>query len=238
MLTSDTLHRVRHGIAILVFGIVMPVFAFFLAYPGGVSDMVNRLKYSYFLSTLSPTQTVVLKDGFDYSDFAYFNVVTTLQNAPKGSRVNILVKNNMGGAADLLIKINEAIRTSKAYVTVSVEHFGFSCGTYILNQGDLLVLPNDAQLLFHTGSHSGGIVTTRRGNTPFDPWNEQAYTEIMKIMKPYRSWVTPAEYEQYKDGTNIWVSGSEICNGTDGRKVPVLFYYRGGCVIKGFKGNG
>lgn len=222
----------RHALAIIVFGVVIPIAAFFNTYPNGVEDFVNRIRYASIVNT-GPTELLVLKTRFAMLEPGYLETAQRLLKAKEGEKLTIRVDDNFGGDASVLQMIQTAINKSKASVTVTLKHFGLSCGTYILGMGDYLVLPSDSLLLFHTGSHMGQKTT--EVSAPGDTMNKEAFDMVMKIFAPYRGWITKEEFTEFKKGTDVWVTGADICLGRDGRKADVLYTYKGGCVIKGFR---
>lgn len=222
----------RHALAIIVFGVVIPIAAFFNTYPNGVEDAVNRIRYASIVNT-APTETLVLKNVFSILDPGYLATAQRLSSATEGENLVIQVKNNFGGDVMVLQMIQRAINTSKASVTITLKNIGLSCGTYILGMGDFLVLPADSVLLFHTGTYMGKTIT--EVSQPGDTLNGPIFKEVMKGFEPYRGWITKEELTEYKKGGDIWVTGADICLGRDGRKADVLYTYKGGCVIKGFR---
>lgn len=234
---NDLLAHIRHLAAVVIFGLVIPTIGFFSIYPGGVSDMVNRFKVESKFRSFKNQSVIEVGQRFTITDVSYWEAMQKLRSAKEGDAIKLVIKENYGGDANVLKMLNDAISQSKAFVVVSVKHFGLSCGTYIAAQGNLFFLSNDSLLLFHTGQHGSGIKTTNKGNSVNDPDNEEAFAMVTKVFEPYTNWITAAERERFKQGDDIYVTGKEICNRVDGRNAPILYRFRDGCVIKGLKDN-
>lgn len=223
--------KVKHFLFVGIFGLVIPVALFLKAYPLGPQDMFERVKFEFKMSQFHNEKDILLSHMFDPMNLGYWLDSEIIENATSDTRINILVSENIGGAGMLLGTLQDAIQKSKAMIVVSVAKFGLSCGTYILNMGDYLVLPNDSLILFHLGSVNG----KNTNDFSNDPEVIEAAKMGHHFFEGYRPWITDAEYDQFRHGADIFVTGKSICEGLDGRKAPVLFTYKDGCVIKGFK---
>lgn len=62
--------------AIIVFGVVIPIAAFFNTYPNGVEDFVNRIRYASIVNT-GPTELLVLKTRFAMLEPGYLETAQT-----------------------------------------------------------------------------------------------------------------------------------------------------------------
>jgi hypothetical protein len=234
MIITKTLAYLRHKLAVVIFGVLLPVVLFFNAYPGGVHEMVERVKFSYRMGSIHNTVRVVLEQEFGgLQTDDYVNAVRTIENASSDTRVLVVVKENFGGAVNLLLPIMEAAQRSTAVVVVTVERFGFSCGGDIILSGDYAIIPTDSLLMYHTGAFHGETI---KEPTMFSPkYMNWAYQLVNLLTSPYKAWMTSEQREKFKTGASIWITGGELCSKRDGREVDVLFQYDGGCVIKGNK---
>lgn len=234
MIITKTLAYLRHKLAVVVFGILIPVVLFFNAYPGGVHEMVERVKFSYKMGSINHTVRVVLNEQFGglHTD-DYVNAVNTIENASSDTRVLVVVKENFGGDVSLLLPIMEAAQRSTAVVVVTVERFGFSCGGDIILSGDYAIIPTDSLLMYHTGQLNGVVIKQPTFETSDRmAW---AYQLVNLLTSPYKAWMTREQQEKFKTGASIWITGGELCSKRNGIEVDVLFQYDGGCVIKGHK---
>lgn len=234
MIITKTLAYLRHKLAVVVFGVLIPVVLFFNAYPGGVHEMVERVKFSYKMGSINHTVRVVLNDQFGgLQTDDYVNAAFTIEQAPSDARVLVVVKENFGGDVSLLLPIMEAAQRSKAVVVLTVERFGFSCGGDIILSGDYAVIPTDSLLMYHTGQYRGETI---KEPTIFSPkYMAWAYQLVNLLTSPYKAWMTSEQREKFKTGASIWITGGELCSKRNGIEVDVLFQYDGGCVIKGNK---
>ena len=95
-------------------------------------------------------------------------------------------------------------------------------------------------MLFHMGSltFSDGRHLTISVDMLDAPDGEQFKDIVegsLRVLDPYRHWITDEEYEQYRHGEDIWVTGNQVCQGEGGRQAAVLFQIDNGCVIQGQK---
>jgi hypothetical protein len=215
MIITKTLAYLRHKLAVVVFGVAIPVVLFFNAYPGGVHEMVERVKFSYRMGGIHKTVRVVLNEEFGgLQTDDYVNAVRTIENAPADTRVLVVVKENFGGDVSLLLPIMEAAQKSTAVVVLTVQRFGFSCGGDIILSGDYAIIPNDSLLMYHTGQFNG---TTVKEPTLFTPaYMKWAYQVVNLLTSPYKAWMTSEEREKFKTGASIWITGGSSlrCHGT------------------------
>lgn len=223
--------RIRHLLCVLIFGLVVPVFLLLRAYPLGPSEMFERVKFEWNLPHYTKEVNLSLSGGFNPRDFNYALNTSIIQQADENTRINIIVDENVGGAVYVLEELQDAIKASKAFIVLTVSKFGLSCGTLILGSGNYLILPDDSLLLFHLGSVNG----QRTSDYSDDPVLQDAARQMHVLYAPYRKWITDKEFDKFKHGGDIFVTGASICHGKDGREAPVLFTYNGGCVIKGAK---
>jgi len=234
---SRFFRNVAFYISAFVFGLAMPVFAFTLAYPGGPSDMYYRVMYEQEMQKYNKPKNFTLQAGFSLDNMIQYIIQGVfIERASAKDRIIITISENVGGVAALLLLLEEQIKNSKAFIIMTVDKFGLSCGTYILAHGNVLVLPNDALLLFHFGNHTdstGKSAKTTADGTSIE--NRAAYNLAFKQLMPYKSWVTSSEFEKITKGGDVFLTGAQICNKTSGRKVDVLFYTKDGCVIRGLK---
>lgn len=221
--------HVKQGIGLIIFGLLLPTALFFKAYPGGPVDMLNRILYQHQLTVPGSTFTVELGKAFSYNDDSYAKAVNILGRANEGDRVILVIRENFGGNAAVLEELSRAMGASRATVLVRLEHFGLSCGTYVLNDSDYTFIPNDSLILFHYGTYNG--VTIEADST--DPVIQEVVQDMDKFFIAYRPWVTDTEYAQIRVGTDIFLTGKDICSKSNGRNPPVLYHTSDGCVIKG-----
>lgn len=229
--------QLRHAIAVVFFGFVIPLIAFTIAYPGGPSDMYNKAIYPIQMSRY---QTTVLKlpGSFSLSELEYYVAAAVdLMVAKPGERIVLTIDENLGGAVSLLDVMTSFMTSSKAHVTTVPKDFALSCGTNILFYGNETAMPYGTLLLFHTG-----YLTDESGNTHrVTPNSEYAkvreiYAETIKRDYPlFSRWLSKANLDKYMAGQDVFVTGYDLCNHVDGNHPPVLFQYAGGCVIKGLK---
>lgn len=223
--------QIKQGIGLIIFGLVIPVALFLNAFPGGPRELFNKVMYMPDLIVEGQTYTVSLGPVFTIEDISYVNAVNVLQSATSEDRVVIVVRENFGGNAAILDELSKAMGKSKAKVLVRLEHFGLSCGTYVLGDSDYTFIPNDSLLLFHFGTFDGIKIQMNSA----DPMIRDAAKEVDAFFQAYRDWVTDSEYQKIRNGADIFLTGKDICSKTDGRNAPVLYQTSDGCVVKGMR---
>lgn len=226
-------------LARVIFGILLPSFAFHYDYPGGINDMYNKVNVELSQPYITEQITVRLSDSFTADNEAAYDFVNAqLASATEYDKITIVVENNKGGDASMLDKAYRAIQNTKAEVVLTVKHFGYSCGTYILGQGNYLLLPYDTTILFHMGSVAGIPMSVDVPDgwpaDKADVWARLVQLPI-DLMEPYKNWISKDDYTMFLHGKNMFYSGREICLGLTGGNAPVLYQVDNGCVIKGFK---
>ncbi len=226
-------------IAAIVFGLLIPVYAYHTAYPGGPQEMYNKIKYGWVDNLPEDTQVFRLPLAFADETKSTYDYVNTQLGIAKDTDIAVIaVEDNRGGAATMLQAAEKAMLSSQATVITTVKHIGLSCGTFILGYGDYLKLPYDSVLLFHTGSVAGTVVTEAYPSwlpEHLRPTWDAFYRDSIKTMKPYKSWISEGDYEQYKLGKDLFYTGRDLCLKLRGTNAPVLYQTNSGCVIKGFK---
>ncbi len=228
---STVKDKLRQVLFVTIFGLVIPVALFFKAYPLGPKDMFGRIQFEWEQSKYPHTLDITLSNVFTPEDPIYLVGPMLIRDAQADTRVNLLVSENWGGYVYILEALNEAIKQTNAMVVVSVAKFGMSCGTLIVHSGNYLVLPNDSLLLFHLGRIGNKTIS----DFSTDPEIQAAAAYMHTLYKEYRAWLTDDEYQRFTHGEDIYVTGRSICESANGRGAPVLFTYKGGCVIKGVK---
>ena len=193
---NKTISFLGFWFAALVFLIAVPTYAFILAYTGGPREHIKfdieqqnytKVKVANLNSfaPTDPTQSMVL--------------IKMLQEADAKTQVIINIKENTGGYLILLQLIEKAIKNSKADVIIKVDHFGFSCGGFILGYGNKLFLPYDALIMFHNGAIQLFDPVTNQStyvkitSTNPDPRVKAAYAQALEMTIPYLQLLTPSE---------------------------------------------
>jgi len=227
---------IRHELAVLVFALVIPLYAFQVGYNSSPSEMLNGILVPLSKAHIQSTKNLYLSTEFTPFDPAYIDAIVTIENAPANSEINLTIKNNFGGLVEVLDMLQKAIIESKAYITLTVTNFGWSCGTDILLMGNVLRLPNDSVLGFHTGSL--GNETILPSFATGTPAQREAWESIVKLTKPYLKWFTKEEYKLWNTGAAVFITGRQICQDSD-RTVDILYHYSdssgSGCYIRGLK---
>ena len=232
MSVTTIFETIRHELAVLIFALVIPVYAFNLAYPEGPKEMINGIVVPLYKMKVHNTKTITLASQFTPFDPAYIDAIMTLDSAPPGTEIDIVIKDNFGGMVMVLNMLEDAIKKSKAFVIITVKDFGWSCGTDILLMGNLLIMPTDALTGFHTGSM--GNETILPSFATGTPEQQEAWKEVVRLTKPYLKWFTPEEYKTWLTGASVFLSGRQICEDSN-RDVDILYHTKGACVIRGNK---
>ncbi len=232
MSVTTIFEKIRHELAVLIFALVIPAYAFNLAYPEGPKEMINGIVIPLYKMKIHNRQTIILASQFTPFDPTYVNAIVALEQAPPGTAVDIVIKENFGGMVLVLNMLEKAIKNSKAFVTITLDSFGWSCGTDILLMGNLLIMPTDTLTGFHTGSMNGETVLPSFATGT--PEQQAAWTEIVRLTEPYLKWFTPDEYKTWLTGASVFLSGREICE-DDNRDVDILYHVAGACIIRGNK---
>ncbi len=231
MLTT-IFEKVRHELAVLIFALIIPVYAFNLAYPEGPKEMINGIVIPLYKMKIHNRQTITLANQFTPFDPTYIDAIVAIERAPAGTEIDLVIKDNFGGMVMVLNMLEKAIKDSKAFITVTIDDFGWSCGSDILLMGNILIMPTDTLTGFHTGSNNGETIMPSFATGT--PEQQAIWKEIVRLTAPYRKWFTPEEYQTWLTGASVFLSGREICE-DDNRDVDILYHGDGYCVIRGGK---
>ncbi len=215
--------------------------AYTVSFPYGIGETYRFIQFElqhYHYGGTAINREISIKDGFGMDvDQIIANKLTELQvNVLKPDEIAIInVIDNSGGSETQLASIATAILRSKAEIFLTVKHFGMSCGTFVLNQGDYIMLPNDATLLIHTGSVTDGFHEAKIKGGTGDPNMQATYEETVLMFGPWLAYLSPNDKARYLDGQDVFITGKEVCDSYDGSTPPILFHYNGGCLLKGVK---
>lgn len=199
----------------------------------------------------------VLRDRISFDSSLYEPLIEDLNNAKEGDIIYIVLKRNHGGAVVTMDLITKAMTNSKATVYTSVVKFADSAAAQIAAHGDYLVLTLDDKLLWHLGSISNGIWSTRIDadfRDSWDPSKRKLYWEVLKsnsyvydpsylqlpgggsIVNPFsRTFVTKEVWEYIKSGHDKWVSARDVCYNRGGLFKLIEFESSNKCVLEGLK---
>jgi hypothetical protein len=233
MSVTTIFETVRHELAVLIFALIIPVYAFNLAYPEGPREMINGIVIPLYKMKIHNRQTITLANQFTPFDPAYIDAIVAIEQAPAGTEIDLVIKDNFGGMVMVLNMLEKAIKDSKAFITITLDDFGWSCGSDILLMGNILIMPTDTLTGFHTGSMNGETMLPSWATTG-TPDQQAAWKEVVRLTKPYLKWFTPEEYKVWLTGAPVFLSGREICE-DENRGVDILYHVNGACIIRGNK---
>ena len=230
-------HSFKYWIGVFVLTIGIPGAIMSWLYPGGPMEIYNRAYFELQHLDNTPTKVYRLPSGFDFAHATEFmTAIDALKHAKKGDIITLVVDENWGGADNILFAVINTIKESKAEVIITLNRFGFSCGSFILAFGDYTYLPNNALLGFHTGSYLGE--DGNRHKISIDDLSRSSlagYIVYLLLMRHYEGYLTPAERRRTDKGEDVFVTGREICDNV-GRNAPILFHLKDGCVLTGKRG--
>lgn len=186
----------------------------------------------------------------------YEPLFEALRSAEYGDEIDIIIRNNNGGAVVTMLMIKDLIHRCKGRVRIQVQGFAASAAAYLSMQGDVTYLPHNAKLLWHTGSicYGPGLCirltpalknqdkTLYRYYLQAVEFNKYIFNKTLICIRPWSCMYNPfqvsfvdKEYWDFvKTGQDKWISGKKICEnikgwnklGTDG----VMY-----CMIRGLK---
>ena len=244
--------RILEGVVfVAVLGVCLPYFAYKQLCPWGARDYYESMQFQvYTYDPFKATHGIPLIDKklYLHDNFGMtavgaiedISVAKQIFEAPAGSNILVTVTENWGGDDIFLNLITSSIQLSKAKVFLTVRRFGMSCGTFVLNSGNYLILPDDSLLLIHTGSvgikDSAGKVQwiTQRPNTGI-PEVEEAYQYSVKRFASWLPYLSTADKARFLNGDDVFITGRQVCTKYGDSNAPVLFHYDGGCVLQGLK---
>lgn len=219
---------------------IVAIGAYTVSFPYGASEAYERIKFDfkhYRWGGIKLDRHISIKTQFG-GDNLGDNVISFLQitKLVKDQTAIITIRDNLGGQLGVLLAISKAMKDSPAEIITTVQHYGFSAGTFVLNQGNYLMLPNDCVLLIHLGSivkDDGKTVRIAPGSG--DTEVQKAYEEQVMQFREWLDYLSVEDKKRYLLGEDVYVTGQEVCDAYGGSNPPILFHYKGGCVLKGVK---
>lgn len=133
----------------------------------------------------------------------YDLLIGPLNEAQYGDKIYILIEDNGGGWTSDGDRIHKAIRNSKAIVTTESSGEASSAALHVLFAGDYIRVPKDKSI------HVAHLKFVGNMNWPIRFWyNIEAELEHLAY---YRKFMSTLEWDRFKKGENVWLSGAGIC---------------------------
>ncbi len=135
----------------------------------------------------------------------YVEALDILRMAGKDDTITIYL-NSVGGYFWTAVQICNAIRQSKAQVTIQIDGEAHSAASLICLAGDSWVIPETASMMCHyvTTGYKGKIHEIGKWHTHM----EKHFKGIFKMY--YEGFLTDKEIDNVIGGDDIWLCGSEI----------------------------
>lgn len=142
-------------------------------------------------------------------------VMKALQEADDKTKI-IMHINGVGGEVDTVMELADNVRSSKAYVVMSVESPSYSGHAYLATQGDELQMSPNSFLMFHTTSGYGFDCTKQKGkdrtvsNVEHCKAFQAAHLRLVNNFLDNISILTPAQKVAIKTGHDVYVFPEDV----------------------------